>query len=86
MSLDQNLFTLAIAGSTEEAGALDLTDPNTNTIYYRKRINPPTNEIPYSWGLWGIFFPLLYYCWRQAHLALPSRSNLGWPPLHHNRT
>lgn len=56
MSLDQNLFTLAIAASTEEGGALDLTDPNTNTIYYRKRINPPTTDTPYSWGLWGKYF------------------------------
>lgn len=53
MSLDQNLFTLAIAASSEENGALDLTDPNTNTIHYRKRTNAPDAENPYRWGLYG---------------------------------
>ncbi|PVF99867.1 hypothetical protein CPB86DRAFT_783253 [Serendipita vermifera] len=52
MSLDQNLFTLAIAGSTEEPGALDLTDPNTGTIHYRKRMNPPTAENGYTFSLY----------------------------------
>lgn len=33
---------------------MDLTDPNTNTIHYRKRMNPPTAdpENAYSWGLY----------------------------------
>ena len=53
MSLDQNLFTLAIAASADETGALDLTDPATNTVYYRKRVNPGDPENPYSWGLYG---------------------------------
>ncbi|KAG8827267.1 hypothetical protein FRB91_009764 [Serendipita sp. 411] len=52
MSLDQNLFTLAIAGSTEEQNALDLTDPNTGTIHYRKRVTTGDAENPYSWGLY----------------------------------
>ncbi|KAG8836081.1 hypothetical protein FRC17_010014 [Serendipita sp. 399] len=52
MSLDQNLFTLAIAGSAEESGALDLTDPNSGTIHYRKRLNAGDAENPYSWGLY----------------------------------
>jgi len=53
MSLDQNLFTLAIAASADESGALDLTDPNTSTIHYRKRFDPPDPENAYSWGLYG---------------------------------
>ena len=54
MSLDQNLFTLAIAASADESGAVvDLTDPNTSTIHYRKRFDPPDQENPYSWGLYG---------------------------------
>jgi hypothetical protein len=76
MSLDQNLFTLAIATSAEESGALDLTDPNTSTIHYRKRFDPPDPEKPYSWGLYGLYesrargsrlsnfqtlYPMVYY-------------------------
>jgi hypothetical protein len=55
MSLDQNLFTLSLAASTEEPTALDLTDPSTNTIHYRKRRHPDQEkeEIAYAWGMYG---------------------------------
>lgn len=52
MSLDQNLFTLAITASTEENGAVDLTDPSSNTIYYRKRFNAGDAENAYSWNFY----------------------------------
>ena len=55
MSLDQNLFTLSVATSTEEPTALDLTDPSSNTIHYRKRRHPDQEkgEIAYAWGMYG---------------------------------
>jgi hypothetical protein len=69
MSLDQNLFTLAIAASTEEPGALDLTDPNSSTIHYRKRMNPSNPENPYSWGLYGL-------SWNRDLSRLPADAQL----------
>jgi hypothetical protein len=55
MSLDQNLFTLSLAPSAEEPTALDLIDPSTETIYYRKRrhSDQEKGEITYAWGMYG---------------------------------
>ena len=59
MSLDQNLFTLSLAASTEEPTALDLTDPSSNTVHYRKRRHPDQEkgEIAYAWGMYGERIP-----------------------------
>ena len=59
--MDQNLFTLSLATSTEEPTALDLTDPSTNTIHYRKRRHPDQEkgEIAYAWGMYGERVPSL---------------------------
>lgn len=55
MSLDQNLFTLSLGASVEEPNALDLTDPSSNTIHYRKRRHPDQEkgETAYAWGMYG---------------------------------
>ena len=57
-ALDQNLFTLKLKRSEEEPGALDLVDPQ-GTIYYRKRLIPPSklgepgpSGVP-LYDLWG---------------------------------
>lgn len=83
MSLDQNLFTLAITGSADEAGAVDLTDPNTSTIHYRKRINPQSAdpENPYSWGLYGTNdSPTM----QARALMSGGRPFVRWPIMHYS--
>jgi hypothetical protein len=78
MALDQNLFTLSLAASTEEPAALDLTDPSTNTVHYRKRrhSDQEKGEIAYAWGLYGervssLATKLGTHCPCGVHFGLP---------------
>jgi hypothetical protein len=54
MSLDQNLFTLYIAASTVSPPDIDLTDPASSNVLYRKRratAEPSDTQNAYQWSL-----------------------------------